>query len=114
MDLAAGAEADVFGDGGVGDAEGSAGGGQSERLVGLEQVGADAEGVVEARRRVGEVGAVEEVVELGAEFEADALGEAELLLEREVELGEAGAVKRPAAQVAEFARGGNEKAAGLR
>jgi len=89
--------------GGAGDGDGVLVGGGA-----LAGAGGEDDGV-----RRGEVGAVENVEELGAELGVDVFGDLAGFEEREVEVGEVGAGECVAAEVADGAVGGSAEGVGV-
>ena len=69
----------------------------------MDLVRARTQSVVQPRNRVGEVGAIEDVVDLAAELEVHSLREVESLVQGQVKLRQPRTVQRPAAQIAESA-----------
>src|SRR5689334_2335578 len=106
LDLTVRTDTDLVGHGRVQCTEVRAGRRGRERLTGLDaRAGTVRDTLRQAQiARVGEVRAVEDVVELRAEFDVLLLSDPELLAEGDVELLQAGARQTVAHRVAEAAR----------
>src|SRR5689334_21743227 len=104
LDLALGSQSDVFADRRIEHAEGGSRGCRGERLPGLKLIGAGSQRVAQYRRRIREIGVIQNVVELSSKLDVSLFIDREALMRGEVKLVHTGAVESIPAQIAEAPR----------